>query len=226
MAIAAAQRRLPCGAEVQTDGGVHVRVWAPVCARVTVAAAEGSRRWALESEDGGYHAGFVPLSPGDRYWFDLGGGRLRPDPCSRWQPQGPHGPSAVVDPSLFRWTDQAWRGVDPERQVIYELHVGTFTADGTWRAAMEHLPALARLGITVIEMMPVNDFPGEFGWGYDGVNLYAPAHQYGTPEDLRAFVDRAHDLGLAVILDVEYNNLGPDGNYLVDYSRYYSTDKY
>lgn len=222
----AVRRRLPCGVEVQPGGGVHVRVWAPACNRISVVRADRTETWELMPEADGYHSGLVPLAPGDRYWFDLGEGRLRPDPCSRWQPDGPHGPSAVVDPFAFRWTDDEWRGVDPEGQVLYEMHIGTFTPEGTWRAAMEQLPSLADVGITVIEMMPVNDFPGAFGWGYDGVGLFAPAHQYGMPDDLRAFIDRAHALGLGVILDVVYNHLGPDGNYLAEFSPDFFTTKY
>jgi maltooligosyltrehalose trehalohydrolase len=212
--------------EIQKNGQVHVRVWAPASRRLDVVdAGDHRRRWPLTVEGGGYHTALLPEGASlERYWFALDGERLRPDPCSRWQPEGPHGPSAIVDPSAFRWTDAAWRGVRRDGQVLYELHVGTFTPEGTWRAAMAHLPALARIGITVIEMMPVNDFPGEFGWGYDGVDLFAPAHQYGTPDDLRLFVDRAHALGLGVILDVVYNHLGPDGNYLEEFSPDYFTD--
>jgi maltooligosyltrehalose trehalohydrolase len=132
----------------------------------------------------------------------------------------------VVDPRTFRWTDDGWRGVKAVGQVLYEMHVGTFTTEGTWTAAAEQLPELARLGVTVIEMMPVADFAGSFGWGYDGVNLYAPTRLYGTPDDLRAFVDRAHACGLGVILDVVYNHLGPDGNYLHEFSAHYFTDRY
>ena len=226
MATAALQRRLPCGVDLQPGAGAHVRVWAPACRRVEVVTADETHRWPLTPEEHGHHAAFVPLSAGDRYWFALEGERLRPDPCSRWQPEGPHGPSAVVDPAVFAWTDQGWRGVPRDGQVLYEMHVGTFTPEGTWRAAAARLPFIARLGVTVVEMMPVNDFPGEFGWGYDGVALYAPAHQYGTPDDLRAFVDRAHALGLGVILDVVYNHLGPDGNFLAEFSPEYFTDKY
>lgn len=226
MSTAAVHRRLPCGVEVLKDGTVHARVWAPSVERIEVVRDDDrSKTWTLIAEPDGYHSGSVPLAPGDRYWFSLEG-RLRPDPCSRWQPEGPHGPSAVVDPAAFRWTDDGWPGVDREGQVLYEMHIGTFTPAGTWRSAMDQLPALADLGITVIEMMPVNDFPGEFGWGYDGVCLYAPAHQYGTPDDLRAFIDRAHQLGLGVIHDVVYNHLGPDGNYLAEFSPEYFTDKY
>jgi maltooligosyltrehalose trehalohydrolase len=151
---------------------------------------------------------------------------MRPDPASRWQPDGPHQPSAYVDPFAFTWTDANRTGLRPSGQVVYEMHVGTFTADGTWAAAAAELPELARIGITTIEMMPIAEFPGRFGWGYDGVDLYAPHHRYGSPDDLRAFVDRAHALGLAVILDVVYNHLGPDGNYLAEFAPDYFTDKY
>ncbi|HSG39093.1 MAG TPA: malto-oligosyltrehalose trehalohydrolase, partial [Thermoanaerobaculia bacterium] len=149
-----------------------------------------------------------------------------PDPASRFQPEGPHGPSQVVDPSTFQWTDRDWRGVTREGQVIYEMHVGTFTPEGTWAAAARELPELADLGITVLELMPVAEFPGRFGWGYDGVDLFAPYHHYGEPDDFRRFVDQAHGAGLGVILDVVYNHLGPDGNYLKQFSESYFTDRY
>src|SRR5207253_9191826 len=135
-----------------------------------------------------------------------------PDPASRFQPDGPHGASCIVDPTKFRWNDAEWPGLILKGQILYEMHIGTFTQEGTWRAAAEQLTELARTGITVIEMMPVAEFPGRFGWGYDGVDLFAPSHLYGAPDDLRAFVDRARSLGLAVILDVVYNHFGPDGN--------------
>ena len=131
-----------------------------------------------------------------------------------------------MDPSRFNWTDQDWKGVQLPGQIIYEMHVGTFTREGTWRAAAKELPELARIGITVIEMMPIADFPGEFGWGYDGVDLFAPCRLYGTPDDLRAFVNDAHSLGLAVILDVVYNHFGPEGNYLRVFSEDYFTDQH
>ncbi len=178
-------------------------------------------------EHDGVFAGRVrDVRAGMRYWFLLDGTTRRPDPASRFQPEGPHGPSAIVDPHAFKWTDDGWDGVGQTGQVLYEMHVGTFTPTGTWAAAMAELPALADLGVTVIEMMPVADFAGEFGWGYDGVNLYAPTRLYGAPDDLRAFVDRAHAVGLGVILDVVYNHLGPDGNYLADFSPDYFTDRY
>jgi maltooligosyltrehalose trehalohydrolase len=157
-----------------------------------------------------------------RYRYKLGDA-LYPDPASRFQPEGPHGPSQVVDPSAFAWTDGAWKGPAAEGRVIYEMHIGTFTPEGTWAAAKQHLPALAELGVTILEVMPVNDFPGRFGWGYDGVSLYAPTRLYGTPDAMRHFVDRAHALGLAVILDVVYNHFGPDANVFSKFSAdYYS----
>jgi maltooligosyltrehalose trehalohydrolase len=151
---------------------------------------------------------------------------LLPDPASRFQPDGPHGSSQVIDAGTFPWSDAGWRGVAHADLVIYELHVGTFTREGTWEAAMRHLPGLAELGITCIEMMPVADFPGRFGWGYDGVSLFAPTRLYGRPDELRRFIDRAHALGIAVILDVVYNHLGPDGNYLTSFAPDYFTDRY
>ncbi len=155
-----------------------------------------------------------------RYRLD-GGEMLYPDPVSRFQPDGPHGSSRVVNPGSFAWTDQAWKGVPARGQVIYEMHIGTFTRGGRWNSAAEELEELCRLGITVLEVMPVADFPGRFGWGYDGVNLFAPCRLYGEPDDFRCFVDQAHQVGLGVVLDVVYNHLGPDGNYLRQFSEYY-----
>jgi maltooligosyltrehalose trehalohydrolase len=180
----------------------------------------------LKPERGGYFSGTAPqAAPGMFYKFKLPGGSF-PDPASRFQPAGPHGPSEIVDPGRFRWTDRWWKGVSRQGQVIYELHIGTFTREGNWTAAREQLPELARLGVTLVEVMPVADFPGSFGWGYDGVNLFAPTRLYGRPDDFRAFVDRAHKLGLGVILDVVYNHLGPDGNYLGHFSEDYRSKRY
>ena len=228
-------RRLSVGAELLPEGGADVRVWAPACERVDLIQVDTNTALAMDREpDGYFHVVDPDARAGGRYWFRLDGSsatpgpedRLRADPASRHQPDGPHQPSVYVDPRAFHWTDGDWRGVGRGGHVLYELHVGTFTREGTWHAAAEELDALAALGITVIEMMPVADFPGRFGWGYDGVCLYAPAHAYGTPDDLRAFVDRAHAAGLAVILDVVYNHLGPDGNYLHEFSPDYFTSKY
>jgi maltooligosyltrehalose trehalohydrolase len=222
------RRRLSGGVEPQPDGTAHARVWAPACKTIDlVLDADRSRSFPLERQaEGFFEASIEGLAIADRYWFRLDGDRLRPDPVSRCQPDGPHGPSALVDPAAFAWTDAEWKGIGRSGQVVYELHVGTFTPEGTWASAAEQLRYLAELGVTVVEMMPVADFPGTFGWGYDGVNLYAPTRLYGTPDDLRRFVDRAHAAGLGVLLDVVHNHLGPDGNYLNDYSPEYFTDKY
>jgi maltooligosyltrehalose trehalohydrolase len=215
------------GAEVLPEGGTHFRVWAPRRRRAAV-VMEGGGEFRLEPEANGYFAGRVPAAgAGTRYRFRLDDGeRLFPDPVSRCQPDGPHGPSQVIDPAAFRWTDGGWRGVPRAGQVVYELHVGTFTPEGTWEAAARQLPELAELGVTVVEMMPVADFPGRFGWGYDGVNLFAPCRLYGTPDDLRRYIDRAHALGVGVILDVVYNHFGPDGNYVREFAEHYFTDRH
>jgi maltooligosyltrehalose trehalohydrolase len=226
MQVSTSRRRLTAGVELQKDGGAHARVWAPKCRRVELVVDEGAAHPLDRAGDGYFEAHIPDVGPGARYWYRLDGDRLRPDPVSRFQPDGPHGPSMIVDPSAFRWTDQSWNGIDPQGQVLYEMHVGTFTPEGTWAGAMARLGSLQDLGITVIELMPVADFAGKFGWGYDGVNLYAPTRLYGTPDDLRTFIDRAHALGLGVILDVVYNHLGPDGNYLGDFSDEYFTDRY
>jgi maltooligosyltrehalose trehalohydrolase len=216
------QRRYPIGAELIGLDQAHFRVWAPKAQRVDLvleaSAAKTPKQTfhALEAERGGYFSGSANTGAGARYWFRVNN-NFYPDPASRFQPDGPHGPSCIVDPAQFRWTDSQWPGpaaAGLKGQIIYEMHVGTFTKEGTWRAASQQLEELAGIGITVIEMMPVADFPGKFGWGYDGVDLFAPSHLYGTPDDLRAFIDRAHSLGLGVILDVVYNHFGPDGNYL------------
>jgi maltooligosyltrehalose trehalohydrolase len=219
-------RKYPAGAEVQARGGVHFRVWAPRRNRVEVLFESGHAE-TLQRGDCGYYSGLVAESgPGARYRFRLDGGDAFPDPVSRFQPEGPHGSSEVIDPSQFHWTDSAWKGVTREGQVIYELHVGTFTPEGTFEAARRQLPQLSETGITVIELMPIADFPGRFGWGYDGVGLFAPVAIYGRPDDLRRFVDDAHGMGIGVILDAVYNHVGPEGNYLKQYSEDYFTDRY
>lgn len=216
-----ASRRI--GAELR-DEGVSFVVWAPRRRRVAV-VVEGVAT-PLEAEADGWFAGFVSgARAGNRYRFRLDDEGEFPDPASRHQPEGPHGPSQIVD-SRFDWTDGAWRGPDPERQVFYELHIGCYTPEGTYRALIGELDALVDLGVTCLEIMPLAEFPGRFGWGYDGVNLFAPSHLYGTPDDLRALIDAAHARGLSAILDVVYNHLGPDGNYLDCYSHDYVTRRY
>src|SRR2546430_10201839 len=228
------RRRLPVGAEVLQQGGVHFRVWATRCQRVTVVIESNVNpgvpvlKATLMPEHNGYFSGVVPSAgAGMLYRYGLEDkADLYPDPTSRFQPHGPHGPSQIVDPNTFQWTDQTWPGVHLEGQVIYEMHLGTFTPEGTWEAASRELPELAEVGITLIDVMPIADFVGRYGWGYDGVDLFAPSHLYGSPDDCRRFVDRAHALGLGVILDVVYNHLGPDGNYLAEFAREYFSDRY
>jgi len=215
------QRRYPIGAELIGPNETHFRVWAPKAQHLDLVleerVANDAKRifHSLQADEDGYFSGTAGVGAGALYHFRLNDGEnFYPDPASRFQPDGPHGSSCVVDPTKFAWSDAEWRGTAMKGQIIYEMHIGTFTKEGTWHAATEQLAELAHIGITVIEMMPVADFPGEFGWGYDGVDFFAPSHLYGTPEDLRAFIDRAHSLGLALILDVVYNHFGPDGNYL------------
>jgi maltooligosyltrehalose trehalohydrolase len=223
--VTAAARVYPVGAELISAGEAHVRVWAPDHAAVTLMI--DGRSVALGAESGGYHASQVVARPGSRYGFRFeGDGTVYPDPASRSQPDGPDGPSAIVDLAAFEWHDAGWPGVALPGQVLYELHVGTFTPEGTWRAAAERLPHLRDVGVTVIQMMPVAEFAGAFGWGYDGVQWFAPFRGYGAPADLQHFVDTAHGLGLAVILDVVYNHLGPSGNYLPKFARAYASPRY
>jgi maltooligosyltrehalose trehalohydrolase len=221
-------RKMPIGAEpAARSAGTHFRVW--VSDRKTVEVVfEGDRPAVpLTAEGGGYFSALVSdVAPGVRYKFRVDGNGPFPDPASRFQPNGPHHFSAVVDPDAFVWTDSQWPGVSLEGQVVYELHVGTFTKEGTWNSAAEKLGYLRDLGVTLIEVMPVADFPGKFGWGYDGVQPYAPAAIYGTPDDMRRFVDRAHSLNLGVVLDVVYNHIGPDGNYFKEFSSEYFSRKH
>jgi maltooligosyltrehalose trehalohydrolase len=227
-------RRVPVGAEVLPQGGVHFRVWARRCRRVSVIVGAGGQAGTAEQtvtlkpEPDGYFSGLVTsASPGMLYRYRLEDeANVYPDPASRFQPHGPHGASQIIDPSAFQWTDSTWPGIRLEGQVIYEMHLGTFTQEGTWEAASRELPELAEAGMTVIEIMPIADFAGRYGWGYDGVDLFAPSHLYGTPDDCRRFVNRAHGLGLGVILDVVYNHLGPDGNFLAKFSPDYFTERY
>jgi maltooligosyltrehalose trehalohydrolase len=215
----------PLGAD-PVPGGVRFGVWAPRATAVEV-VIEGEPEHPLRQAASGYHAAVVRgVGPGARYRFRLDGAHAFPDPVARFQPDGPHGPSLVVDPAAFPWSDETWRGVAMPGQVIYELHIGTFTAEGTFDAALRELPGLRDLGVTLLEVMPVAEFPGRFNWGYDGVGLFAPYHGYGDPEAFKRFVDAAHRVGLGVILDVVYNHFGPDGCYLREFSADYFTDRY
>ena len=203
--------------------GVEFVVWAPDRTDVEVVFFDTANdALALTRDaDGYYHGVARGVRAGAVYQYRLDGRELRADPYSRFQPEGPHGASMVIDPTAYRWQDAAWQGLDASRQVIYELHVGTFTPEGTYAAASSEFPALVDLGITAIEILPVNTFEGRFGWGYDGVNWFAPFASYGTPDALRAMVDCAHRAGLGVILDVVYNHFGSYGNYLPRFAENY-----
>jgi maltooligosyltrehalose trehalohydrolase len=201
------------------------RVWAPLVDVVEVRLLRGNRRIRLEKRERGYHEAVVEgAGPGDLYYFCLGPDRERPDPASRLQPEGVHGPSAVVD-EQFSWDGPPGSGLALEDYIIYELHVGTFTSAGTFEAIIAQLDYLTDLGITALELMPVAEFPGARNWGYDGVYPFAPHHAYGGPAGLKKLVDACHRRGLAVVLDVVYNHLGPEGNYLGDFAPYF-TDRY
>jgi maltooligosyltrehalose trehalohydrolase len=201
--------------------GTVFTVWAPSHREIAL-VIDGRPDLAMQPLDDGYFVATVPdVGHGQQYWLRLPQG-LRPDPVSRFQPDGPFGPSMIVDPGSYQWHSRDWGGAQPRhRQILYELHVGTFTVGGTWASARERLPHLASLGVTTLEVMPIAEFDGRFGWGYDGVFLFAPFHHYGTPDDVRGFVDAAHALGLAVILDVVYNHLGPSGNVVGEFSTFY-----
>jgi maltooligosyltrehalose trehalohydrolase len=182
---------------------------------------------ALARNENGYFSRLIPgVKPGSLYKYRLDGDEVVPDPCARFQPDGPHGPSLVVDPAAYDWRDEGWDGVTLTGQIIYELHVGAFTPEGTFDAAAEKLSELKQLGVTLVELMPVAECPGQWNWGYDAVDLFAPSHNYGDYEALKRFVDQAHALGIGVILDVVYNHIGPDGNYLKCFSDDYFTDRY
>jgi maltooligosyltrehalose trehalohydrolase len=210
-------------------GGVRFRVWAPAAREMSVVlhdgAAAGTRTMGRD-EEGVFDLIVDRAAGGDRYRYQMNGGDPRPDPASRFQPEGVHGPSEVVDPGAFHWTDGEWRGRSSGDLVIYELHVGTFSPEGTFDGARRQLIALRDLGITAVELMPVADFAGSRNWGYDGVCLFAPSRAYGRPDDLRRLVDDAHRLGISVILDVVYNHLGPEGSYITEFNPQYLTDRH
>lgn len=210
-----------------SSAGVVFRLWAPRLRAVQLLLLEQSPRvLPMKSEDSGEFCLFVPgLKAGSDYLFVTEDGRQRPDPVSRSQPQGVHGPSRVVDPAAFDWSDHGWTGLPLKDYLIYELHAGTFAPEGNFESIIPRLPLLCELGVTAIELMPVAQFPGGRNWGYDGVGLYAPQSSYGGPAGLKALVDACHGHGLAVVLDVVYNHLGPEGNYLADFAPFF-TDSY
>jgi malto-oligosyltrehalose trehalohydrolase len=208
----------PHGAEIRPGGSVRFRLWAPAIDRVQIEILGQGCPIPMESRDGGWHEWITEVPVGTRYRFVLADGLRVPDPASRYQPEDVHGPSELVDTGSWPWSDSGWAGRPWEEAVVYEMHVGAFTPEGTFRAAIGKLDHLASLGVTAIELMPIADFPGRWNWGYDGVLPYAPDSSYGRPEDLKALVEAAHERGIMVFLDVVYNHFGPDGNYLPLYA--------
>ncbi|SEJ88132.1 maltooligosyl trehalose hydrolase [Deinococcus reticulitermitis] len=211
------------GAQPLPEGGTRFRLWTTRTSDVAVRV--NGEAHAMSPQGGGLFELDLPVGAGARYLFLLGGVPT-PDPYARFLPDGVHGEAEVTDLGAFEWKNTAWRGLPLAECVFYELHVGTFTPEGTYRAARERLPYLRDLGVTALQVMPLAAFAGERGWGYDGVALYAPFAPYGRPEELQAFVDAAHGLGMAVLLDVVYNHFGPDGNYLASYAPSYFTDRF
>lgn len=219
---------LDIGANRTGQDLTRFRVWAPRASSVAIRFLDGDPNTVpMQPEENGYFQATVAgVAAGTRYRYLLDGTMERPDPVSRFQPDGVHGPSAVVDPDAFQWTDRTWRGLPMEELIIYELHVGTFTPEGTFEAIIPRLPYLKEMvGVTAIELMPVAQFPGRRNWGYDGTYPFAVQASYGGPGGLKRFVDACHAMGMAVMLDAVYNHLGPEGNYLADFGPYF-TDRY
>ena len=220
--------RMPFGAELQPDGHVRFRIWAPAAKEITLCLERG-RASSLPMNP--RHNGWFEITSdhatgGTKYSFQINGGTKVPDPASRFQPGDVHGASEVINPAAFDWTDAQWHGRPWEEAVTYELHVGTFTPEGTFRALEQKLDYLRELGVTAIELMPVADFPGSRNWGYDGVLPYAPNSSYGRPDDLKRLVKSAHEQGLMIFLDVVYNHFGPEGNYLHQYAPQFFTKRH
>jgi maltooligosyltrehalose trehalohydrolase len=218
------RHRLPFGAEITPDG-VEFRLWAPAAEAVAVELADGALVPMRRDADDIFSVATDKARAGTRYRYRIGG-QSYPDPASRFQPEGAMGPSEVIDPTAYEWRDQEWHGRPWEETVLYELHVGAFSEAGDYDGVAAHLDHLAALGVTAIELMPLADCPGRWNWGYDGVLLYAPASRYGRPDDLKRLVEAAHMVGIAVILDVVYNHLGPEGNFLPAYAPLFFTDKH
>lgn len=211
------------GARPLPEGGVYFLVWAPNVRELGVRVQGNTFPMTRAGED--FEVLIPAAKPGQTYSLVLDGAKERPDPVSRSQPEGVHGPSEIIDPDAFSWSDQEWQGLPLNEYIIYELHTGTFTAEGNFEGVIQKIPYLKDLGITAIELMPVAEFPGSRNWGYDGVDLYAPHSAYGGPDGLKRLVDACHHAGLAVVLDVVYNHVGPEGNYLAEFGPYF-TDHY
>jgi malto-oligosyltrehalose trehalohydrolase len=220
---------MPFGAQFHPGEGTTFRLWGPRAEQVTLQVSEGPSRLALQmkrSDAGWFELVTDRAHPGTRYQYEINGDLKVPDPASRFQPADVHGPSEVIDPAEFNWEYADWRGRPWNEAVIYELHVGAFSSDGTFSGVEQKLDYLADLGVTAIELMPVSDFPGARNWGYDGVLPFAPHSQYGRPNDLKRLVQAAHKKGLSMFLDVVYNHFGPEGNYLRAYSPQFFTDRH
>jgi maltooligosyltrehalose trehalohydrolase len=217
---------LPFGSEVQPDGRTRFRVWAPDAKSVTVVVERSNMRVRLQQSSGGWYEAISDVPAGSLYRYRIDDDIDVPDPAARFAPQGLNGPSEIIDPRTFDWSDTQWRGRPWHRAVVYELHVGTFTPEGTFAAIMPRLSELAEIGINTIELLPIATFPGSRGWGYDGVLPFAPHPTYGKPDDLKRLIQAAHEQGIAVVLDVVYNHFGPEGNYLHRYASGFFTDRY
>lgn len=220
-------QRMPFGAQIEEDGRVRFRVWAPEASEILLLIEDREAPLQLHADGKGWHELTTSeAGPGSRYRYILPNGTAAPDPVSRFQPNDVNGPSEVTDPRFFDWQTRNWKGRPWEDAVIYELHVGTFSSAGTFLGVIEKLDHLVSVGVTAIEIMSVGDFPGRWNWGYDGVFLFAPDSSYGTPDDLKRLVDAAHQRNVMVILDVVYNHFGPEGNYLPQFFPDIATDQY
>ena len=220
---------MPFGAQALENGATRFRLWAPTASRAELlcSAPQGVRRLDMARDADGWCERTVEgVGHGDLYRFLVDGRLEVPDPASRFNPHDVQGPSMVVDPARFEWSDTEWHGRPWHEAVLYEVHVGTFTGEGTFGALQDRLGHLVELGVTALELMPVADFPGTRNWGYDGVLPFAPDARYGTPEDLKRLVDAAHRHGLMVLLDVVYNHFGPEGNYLHAYAADFFSERH
>jgi maltooligosyltrehalose trehalohydrolase len=225
--VAERKHNMPFGAELIEGGKARLRLWAPAARAVNLLLTDGGQELPMNSlGDGWFEAVTDQARAGSRYRYRVDGKLDVPDPASRFNPEDVSGPSVIVDPKSFKWTDSEWKPRPWHEAVVYELHVGTFSAEGTYAGVEKRLDYLATLGITAIELMPLADFPGRRGWGYDGVLPYAPDASYGTPDELKSLINAAHARGLAVMLDVVYNHFGPEGNYLHAYAPQFFTDRH
>src|SRR5581483_8676048 len=221
------KHEMPFGAECRDDGTVRFRLWAPRASSIALQLTDSNRELAMSRIDDGWFELVTEAGPGEQYQFKIEGSSvLVPDPASRFQPEGVHAASELVDPYSFNWSDDRWSGRPGDEAVIYELHVGTFSAEGTFGGVEPKLDYLAELGVTAVELMPIASFPGDRNWGYDGVLPYTPARCYGRPKELKHLINAAHAKNLMVFLDVVYNHFGPEGNYLGSYAPEFFTDRH